>query len=173
MKTFICAFLSVFIIAASLSAQSALDRPNDDKQKAADAIGRDRVDSKFSLFDLSRLDMNHSYSIAWFSSGGKGTTLAMYMNSMTYQISRPLTLHLDLAWVHQPGNLLFSDRGTPTDYGSIYPSFSLEYRPSDKFHLEIGYHSYPASYNYNYYRPWYDRYDRDWPGSFFRDSRDH
>jgi hypothetical protein len=43
--------------------------------------------------------------------------------------------------MHQPGNLLFQDRGKPMDYGKILPSFTLEYHPSDKFHLEVGFHS--------------------------------
>jgi len=124
---------------------------------SADAIGTARIDNKFSLIDLSRLEMKHSYSISYFSSGGTGTTIAMYMNSIKYRISNPLTLNINLAWVHQPGALFSQDRGTPTDYGKILPSFRLEYRPSEKFYFEIGYHSiHPYMY-----------YDREHTGGYW------
>jgi len=145
----------------SLSAQS-LQESN--LRTSGDVIGDSRIENKFSLFDLSRLEMHHSYSISYFSSSGTGTTIGMYINSIRYKISDPLTLNVSLAWMHQPGNLLFKDRGTPTDYGSIFPSFSLEYRPSDKFHFQVEYLSlpaYPYSGNYRYRSmDYWDRYFR-------------
>ena len=145
-------FLIFLILALSISL-SAQSLRQSDLGSSGDAIGESRMDNKFSLFDLSRFEMHHSYSISYFSSGGQGTTIGMYINSIRYRISNPLTLNVSLAWMHQPGNLLARDRGTPTDYGSIYPSFSLEYRPSSSFLLQVEYRSVPAyPYSNGYYR---------------------
>ncbi|HDS01291.1 MAG TPA: hypothetical protein ENO22_07675 [candidate division Zixibacteria bacterium] len=156
MRHLVITTLFILLLSIPVLGQSGLERQ--EEATSADAIGKARIDNKFSLLDLSRLDMSHSYTISYFSANGQGTTIGMYMNSIRYRISNPLTLNVNLAWVHQPGQLLGGDRGTPTDYGSIYPSFSLEYRPSDKFYLEIGYHSVPA-YMY-YYNT--DRMRRNW-----------
>jgi hypothetical protein len=160
MKTAKVIFIFLLMLSISLPAQSLLEEKK--PVSSADVIGTSRIDSKFSLFDLSRLEMSHSYSVSYFSSGGSGTTIAMYMNSMKYRISNPLTLKINLAWIHQPGALFSRNRGVPTDYGKILPSFTLEYRPSDKFYLELGYHSYPAYMNYGGSRSsgFWDRYFR-------------
>jgi len=142
MKVPIYIFLCLMVLSVSLQSQTELART--ETKSSAEAIGSSRIENRFSLLDLSRLEMSHSYSISYFSMGGRGMTIGMYVNSIRYQISNPLTLNLSLAWVHQPGNFLLRDRGTATDYGRILPSFSLEYRPSDNFFLEIGYHSIPA-----------------------------
>jgi len=140
----------VILMAISVQAQTGLERSSE--ISSADLIGESHIDNKFSLLDLSRLEMNHSYSISYFSSGGHGTTIGMYINSMRYRISNAITVNLQLAWVHQPGNFLNRDGGTPTDYGDILPSFSLEYRPSENVFIEIGYHSVPAYMYYGYPR---------------------
>ena len=113
-------FIIVLLLTLSISL-SAQSLRQTDLGSSGDAIGESRMENKFSLFDLSRLEMHHSYSVSYFSSGGHGTTIGMYINSIRYRISNPLTLNVSLAWMHQPGNLLSQDRGTPTDYGSIYP----------------------------------------------------
>lgn len=154
MKHFVSTALVFLLLSIPVFAQSGLERQ--DNTSSANAIGDSRIDNKFSLFDLSRFEMHNSYTLSYFSSGGRGMTIGMYMNSIIYRISNPLTLHIDLAWVHQPGNLFSSDRGTPTDYGSILPSFTLTYHPSDKFYMEIGYRSIPG---YMYYG--LDRWGRD------------
>ena len=157
MRHLLITALLIMLLSIPLHAQSGLERQQQEAT-SADAIGDARIDNKFSLLDLSRLDMSHSYTISYFSANGHGTTIGMYMNSIRYRISNPLTLNVNLAWVHQPGQIFGGDRGTPTDYGSIYPSFSLEYRPSENFYLEVGYHSVPA-YMY-YYNA--DRKHRKW-----------
>lgn len=160
MKTAMVMFFILLVLSVSLPAQSLLEEKK--PVTSADAIGTSRIDNKFSLLDLSRLEMRHSYSVSYFSAGGSGTTIAMYMNSMKYRISNPLTLKINLAWVHQPGALFSKNRGTPTDYGKILPSFTLEYRPSEKFYFELGYHSYPALMYYGGSRSngFWDRYFR-------------
>jgi hypothetical protein len=147
----------VCMLCVSVFAQSSLERK--DLGTSGDAIGESRIDNKFSLFDLSRLEMRQSYSVSYFSGNGSGQTIGMYMNSIRYRISNPLTISIDLLWMHEPGQLFSQNKSTPTDYGSIFPSFRLEYRPSDKFYLEVGYQRVP-SYMY------YDQ-ARSYPGGYW------
>jgi len=152
----------VCLLSVSIFAQSGLERTQ--TGTSGDAIGESRIDNKFSLFDLSRLEMHQSYSVSYFSGNGSGKTIGMYMNSIRYKISNPLTINVDLVWMHEPGQLFSQNKSTPTDYGSIFPSFTLEYRPSDKFYLEVGYHKVPSYMYYDqsgmYPGRYWDRYLR-------------
>jgi len=129
-------------------------------ENSASSIGTSRVDSKFSLLDLNRISMQHSYSVIYSSFNGHGQTVGLYMNSLKYDISSSIDLNVTLGWVHQPGQMFNKqDRGV-TDYGTILPNVQLKYQPSDKFRLMISYESIPGVYGNS-------RYNSYWPYSRF------
>jgi hypothetical protein len=58
---------------------------------------------KFSLLDPSRLHMTQSYSLMYSNSKAGSSSLAMYFNSIEYQVSNPLTVRFNIGYLHQPG----------------------------------------------------------------------
>lgn len=106
---------------------------------------------KFSLLDPSRLHMTQSYSLMYSSSKSGSSSLAMYFNSIEYQISNPLTVRFDIGYLHQPGAILKSG-GTGSRIGQIIPGLSLTYRPSDSFLFRFDYRQMPVlNNNYSSY----------------------
>ncbi|MCK5127484.1 MAG: hypothetical protein KAR42_14610 [candidate division Zixibacteria bacterium] len=97
------------------------------------------------FFDLSRLNISHSYSIGFFSGGGSSGSQALYSGTFQYQLASPLMLTLNLGILHDPGTL-FGSNNPLGNKAQFYPSGQLDWRPSDNFHMSIGFQSYPATY---------------------------
>jgi hypothetical protein len=107
-----------------------------------------------SLLNPDRFSMSHSYMMSLFSGGGEGHMVGLYMNTMKYQFSNPLSLTVHLGYMHQP----FATANAPrmTDANAVLSGFELEYRPAKNFFLKIEYGATPALYNsYNRSRFWY------------------
>jgi len=103
-----------------------------------------------SLLDPSRLKMSHTYSLSFVTGGGHSQTIGLYMNSIEYQVSRPLTFTLHLGYLHQPTALF--GRGRDSSFGgTLLPGFELDYRPSDNFFFKINMSSYTYPYYYGIY----------------------
>jgi hypothetical protein len=103
-----------------------------------------------SLLDPSRLKMSQSYSLSFVSGDGRSQTIGLYMNSIEYQVSRPLTLTLHLGYLHQPTALF--GRGRDSGLGGTFlPGFELDYRPSENFFFKINMSSYTYPYYYGIY----------------------
>ncbi len=111
------------------------------------------------FINISRLNMTQSYSIGFYTGGGFSGTQALYNNTITYQLARPLTLTLNLSILHDPsalwGNESFSNTAT------FLPSGRLDWRPSDNFRMSIGIERCPAYYNADYYNPGRYRFWRE------------
>jgi hypothetical protein len=101
---------------------------------------------KFSLLDPSRLHMTQSYSLMYSSSKAGSSSLAMYFNSIEYQVSNPLTIRFDIGYLHQPGTLL-KNSNTGLQNSRILPGLSLTYKPSDNFLFRFDYHQTPVLNN--------------------------
>jgi len=115
-----------------------------------DYLGLKPVSKPFSLIDLSRLNWSHSYSMSFFSGGGTSATVGMYTGSIFYELSSSLSLDMQFSIAHNPGS--FFDQSVNTD-AAFYPSVNLDYHPSDKFRLSVGFASYPGYYyNDPFYR---------------------
>jgi len=148
--------LSVFIVlmlfcAVSVSAQ-LVDQADMQKIKD-DHLGLKPAASPFSLIDLSRVKWSNSYSVGFFSGGGTSSTTGLYVGSMFYEFSKSLSLDLQVGIGHNPGALFNSQLNSDARF---YPSFKLDYHPSDKFQLLIGFQSIPGNYYnsgsmYNFY----------------------
>jgi len=114
-----------------------------------------------SILDWSRFDISHVYSIGYFSGGGFSGTQALYQGNVRYRIADPLTLHLNLGVMHDPGAIIGDKKFS--ENSRFLPSGWLDWRPSDNFRLIVGFETVPAYYyggNY-YYRGgpllWRDR----------------
>jgi len=124
------------------------------------SAGPVKAKPQFSLLDPSRLHMTQSYSM-WFSSSRAGSSnLAMYLNSIEYQISDPLKIRVDVGYLHRPGAIL--KNGTNgLEEGKIMPGLSISWRPSNSFMMRFDYRQTPLlgnQYNQDYYNGlWDDR----------------
>jgi hypothetical protein len=138
----------IFSLTEAVSAGSLVRK---DADSSRPELGVSNAAGLFSLFDPNKFQMRHSYSVSYFSSGGRGQTIAMYLNEIEYQLAEPLTLQMKVGWVHQPQSLIGAGRATSLQ-SQVLPSFRLDWRPSKNFHLRFSYESfYPYSYD-SYYR---------------------
>jgi hypothetical protein len=107
------------------------------------------IKKTFSLLDPQRMHISHSYSFSYLSGGGQSGAVGMYFGSIRYQISKPLTLRVGLAYTHNPMTAFGANTEGIVSEG-LYPSFSLNYRPSPNLFLEIGFQRVPG---YMYWAP--------------------
>ncbi len=100
----------------------------------------------------NRFSMQHSYSLSYLSASGNGYSQGMYLNTMSYQVSDPLSVSLQWGMMNQP----LSSFGASALYqsGFFFSGANLEYKPSDKFSVGLQINSQPQS---NYYSPYYYR----------------
>jgi len=63
-----------------------------------------------SIFDPSKFSMSHSISMSYFSSGGKGISQNLYLNTMTYQIGIFLIIHLQKIIRHFKADFSFQEQ---------------------------------------------------------------
>jgi hypothetical protein len=54
------------------------------------------------ILDPSRMHMSHSFSMGYFSGGGQSASRGLYVNTINYKISNPLTLTTHLGYQFQP-----------------------------------------------------------------------
>lgn len=148
--------LAVLVIMGSLTMAQSADRAEVKEITAKYDMGLTKAPS-FPLLDLSRIHFSQSYSIGFFSGGGISGSQAMYNGSITYELSRPLTLTLNMGILHDPSALWGNSR--VGNNAKFYPSGWLDWRPSKNFMMTIGFESVPASYYYGY--DWLGRY-RSW-----------
>jgi hypothetical protein len=117
----------------------------------------------FGLFDPGKLTMNHSFSFSYMSFGGRGLSLGMYTNSLTYNFSDNLNVQTDVSFTHSP----FSSFGNKfqKDLSGIWLSrFQINYRPWENTYLQFQFRQLPpTSYygGYGFYDNYYDRYRLD------------
>lgn len=143
-------FVACGLVLATAAAQAQVETPAPaatSGQAAADAQTTSLYNSAtpFRLLDPSRLTMNQSYSLSYFSGPAGGQSVGMYMNSIGYQLARPLYLQVDIGLVHNPSALFGS--GNASAGVHILPNFSLRYTPSPKFNLMIDVRTMPAYYS--------------------------
>lgn len=112
--------------------------------------------SSFSLLDPNRFHMSHSYSLSYISSRAGSRTLGMYLNSIEYQVSDPLRIKIDIAYLHKPGRLFNSGSGS-SGSGQILPAISINWKPAKCVFFQFNYRQTPVLFgddNYQYERPY-------------------
>lgn len=104
--------------------------------------------------DPSRLHISHSYQMSYMSIGG-GLTQGMYLNTLSYQFSMPLTLSFQWGIAYQPFQ---SMNAAPfLANGPFISAAQLRYQAKDNLSIELNFQSNPNPYFYN---PFYNRYYR-------------
>jgi len=128
--------------------------------KFVDRLQYGRTDGLPNLgLDMSRFSMTHSYSMNYMSVGGKSLTQGLYLNTMSYQFSIPLTVSLQLGMAHNP----FQSANTASilQNGPFISGAQIRYQPSEKTVLEVNFRQMPYqnfSGLYNMHYPGYGWY---------------
>lgn len=89
----------------------------------------------FSLLDLSRIRWSHSYSISYLSGGSRSGSAGLLNSTMFYDISNSLSLSVNVGVLHNSGSIW----GDGNNDATILPGFRLDYHPSEKFRMSIGF----------------------------------
>lgn len=163
----------ILAVSACLMASSALAQENLASSSIGNFNGAPRAgdllapakDAGFSLLDPSRFHISNSYSLSYFSGGGQSQSVGLYMSTIDYQLSRPLSLRVGIGYLHQPLGFLNSNASTVGN--EILPNVRLDYRPSENFHFMVDYMTIPSSaygngYGWGGYTPGYSSLNRLW-----------
>jgi hypothetical protein len=101
-------------------------------------VGKDSC----SLFDPSRLTMRQSYSLGYYSGGGRSGSIGYYLNSIEYVFSNPLRIRVDLGYLHSPTSM-FSGGSSTLNSGVFVPGLAVDWRPSRNILFRLDYRHVP------------------------------
>ena len=104
------------------------------------------------LLNSTKFSMSHSYSVSYFSLGKQSFNQGLYLNTMNFQFSDPLTAQVRVGFMHQPfgGQNLIGGKN-----GKLFlERVMLRYQPSENTVLKIDFQSYPSSALSPYYYRW-------------------
>ena len=92
------------------------------------------------LIDFSRFDLDHSLSYSFSSASGyRSQSAGLWTSRLGYRISDPLRISVGVGATMSPGGeSLFNEKSF------FLQNFSLDYRPSSKFRLNISYVNMPS-----------------------------
>lgn len=94
-----------------------------------------------SLFDMSRINIDHSVSMNYSSSGSNSVFINEYVAGINYRISDPMRLRFELGMSYVPYST-FSIPGEDQSADVYLKSASFDYKPNRQFHLHIGFKNY-------------------------------
>lgn len=96
----------------------------------------------YSLFDPSRLTVRQSYSLGYYSGGGRSGSIGYYLNSIEYVFSNPLRIRVDLGYLHSPTGM-FSGGSSTLNSGAFVPGLAVDWRPSKNILFRLDYRHVP------------------------------
>ena len=97
-----------------------------------------------SLFDMSRIKIDHSFSMNYSSTGASSAFVNEYVAGINYRISEPMNLRMELGMSYTPYST-FTIPGEEQEAQVYLKSATFDYRPSKQFHIQIGYNNYQPS----------------------------
>jgi hypothetical protein len=105
--------------------------------------------------DPNKFSMSHSYSLSFASLGGNSFSQGLYLNTMKYQLSNPITMYLQIGFLNQP----FGGFGQTSAFENklFVSGAGFEFKPSDNFKVQFEYSQRPGAMYSPYY---YNRYNR-------------
>jgi hypothetical protein len=97
------------------------------------------------LFDPSRFNMQHSFSLSYMTMAGQGMSLGVYTNSLQYKFSDNLDVRTDISLMTSPFNTLGKEAQSSLS-GLFLNRAELNYRPWKNTLLQISYRQIPPAY---------------------------
>lgn len=145
MKKLIMFILCLFFIPSILSAQlKRQDKPVQISQELVRPASDQWLG--LSILDPSKFSMSHSFSMSYFSLGGRGISQGMYLNTMRYEIAPPLMLTVQWGIQNYPYNSLAKDHPV-FQSGFFLSGAELKYQPTKNIEMRLQYRSMPGLYN--------------------------
>lgn len=154
MKQKIFISIALFLLVPGIAfTQLKTQNPQDVHFPSALTKGYGQASGLFGFLGLdpSKIQMTHSYTLSFMTFGGQGFGQGVYLNTISYRISAPLSMSVQWGMLHQP----FESAGvdSPFKSGFFVSGANLNYKPSNNFHVGIQYSSYPTT---GYYRSPFD-----------------
>lgn len=105
--------------------------------------------------DPSRLTMQHSYQMSYMTAGGHGFSQGLYLNTISYQFTLPMSMTVQWGMAHQPFSASMNNSALLKD-GPFLSAAQFRYQPKPNMVIQIDYRHMPYSYDpYGYYgSPW-------------------
>jgi hypothetical protein len=147
MKT-ISVLLSLLLLCATAAVADTAATPSAVPAPTNSSLSLQGAPNPFSLLDLSRIRRSHSYSISYFSGGSSSGSAGLLNSTMFYDISRSLSLSVNIGVLHNSGSIWGDSKNDAT----ILPGFRLDYHPSEKFRMSIAVQRVSGLYPYYYDR---------------------
>jgi hypothetical protein len=149
MRLLVYSMVAVVLVCGILSAQFKT-KMNEEPSVSQSLVRSDDSGLLFGWFDPSKLKMAQSFSMSYQTFGQNGFALGVYTNSLSYQVSEPLSLQMDVSLMHSPYNSIGGDFGK--SLSGIYLSRAeLNYRPSDNMLFQVQFRQMPAGLYYGGY----------------------
>ncbi|MFQ5707015.1 MAG: hypothetical protein ACE5HO_06160 [bacterium] len=103
----------------------------------------------FIGLDASKFSMSHSYTMSFTSVGGHGFSQGLYLNTMKYQLSNPMSLYLQIGFLSRP----FGSFGGKSSFDNqlFISGAGLEYKPSENLKVQFEFSQTPGSIYSPYY----------------------
>ena len=104
-----------------------------------------------ALINPAKFSMHHSYSLSYYSVGKQGSSQGLYLNTMSYQFSNPLSMQVRIGYLHQP----FGGFGQTLGMNKVFLQRAmLQYKPSENMIIKLDYQQLPATL-FNPYQRWH------------------
>ena len=149
MKSLFCSLLAIVLVTTFASAQFKA-KSNDEPSVSQSLIRSDDSGLLFGWFDPGKLKMTQSYSLSYQTFGQNGLALGVYTNSLSYQISNPLSVQMDVSVMHSPYNT-FGDKLGKSLSGIYLSRAQINYKPSDNMLFQVQFRQLPPSLYYGGY----------------------
>lgn len=93
--------------------------------------------------DPSRFSMTQSYTLSYAAVGNHGFAQGLYLNTLRYQFSAPLSVAVQIGMAHQP--LALPGASPMLNNGIFLSGAQLRWQPSANTVLQLDFHRYPFS----------------------------
>lgn len=101
------------------------------------------------IFNPSRFNMQHSFSLSMMNFSGQSLSLGAYTNQMNFMLKDNLRIQTQFSLIQPTGGLdPLSNNGLG---GQVYYGASLDYQPTKNFLVSLSLNNYPR---YGFYRPY-------------------
>jgi hypothetical protein len=141
-------FLTAVLFISSSSLAFAQFRGQEPRTPSVTEGMTQQQGSGTGFFDLDRLEMRHSVSMTYGMTGDHGLGTSMYVNSLRYRISEPLSVRADVG-------MMLSTFGSAAGYmrndlsGIFLKRASVDYAPSKDFRLSLQFRNEPYLSRYS------------------------
>ena len=142
--------LPALLWASSPSDLKALKPSMGDPSGTPGLLGLPGEAGRLSLLDPTRFSMSQSYSVGFSSDGKSGQMGGMYLNTIKYRFTRPISLQFQIGYVRS--SALFGSQYSSTSGQFFIPNFELRYQPTKHILFTIRYQSLPQ--RSTSYSPW-------------------